>query len=101
MDIKQIVEETIVAPMRAQAAQLQYEDNIKAIEANLDRKQNEIQRLNNLVDWYRAQNGKHERLIGELHERFQNKEARDELLLWDEMADMVRDAYRAIHGPNE
>jgi hypothetical protein len=101
MNIKEIVEATLVAPMREQAAAMRFADNVRAIEQNLVDKQSEIQRLNSLCDWYRTQNARHEHLIGELHERFQNKAARDELLLWDEMHDMVRDAYLAIHGPSD
>lgn len=61
----------------------------------------ELARLRIVTEAYRQRNAEHERLIGELHERFQNKAARDELLLWDEMADMVRDAHLAIHGPSD
>ena len=45
MDIRQIVEDTLVAPMREQAARLKYEDDIKAIEKNLDAKADELVRL--------------------------------------------------------
>lgn len=94
MDIRAIVESTLVAPMREQSAQLRIAD----LESLVDTKQTEIQRLHSLCDSYRRMNGELESLLGELHTRFQNKAARDELLLWDEMADMVRDQFDAIHG---
>lgn len=37
MDIRQIVEDTLVAPMREQAEMLHFEDNVKAIDAELTR----------------------------------------------------------------
>lgn len=97
MDIRAIVEQTLVAPMRAQAA----EYRVTELEKLLERKQQELQQAHSLSDWYRTQNAGHESLIADLYERFSNKAARDELLLWDEMHDMVRAAHLAIHGPSD
>jgi hypothetical protein len=97
MDIREIVEHTLVTPMRAQAA----EYRIEQLEKLAEERRIEIHRLDSLCASYRRMNGSLERLLGELHTRFQNKAARDELLLWDEMADMVRDEYLSIHGPSD
>lgn len=78
-----------------------FDDNVIAIASAMDRKQLEIQRLNSLLDSYRHENAKHEDLIGKLYAMACNKEARDELLLWDEFCDLVKGAYLAIHGSDE
>lgn len=89
MDIKAIVDATLVAPMREQAAQ----HRIAELQALVDRKQNEIQRLNSLCDSYRRMNGDHERLIGKLKELLPDNP--------DDAYDLVRDAFYAIHGPSD
>lgn len=61
----------------------------------------ELKRRQDLIDHYRRKNAEHEELIGKLYAMARNKEARDELLLWDEFCDLVTDAYRAIHGPSD
>jgi hypothetical protein len=94
MDIRAIVESTLVAPMREQAAALQFESDIAAIQKNLDAKQNEIQRLDSLCAWYRTQNAQHERTLGQLLKLLKA----DEL---DAARDLAQAEFDAIHGPNE
>jgi uncharacterized protein YlxW (UPF0749 family) len=88
MDIKQIVDSTLVAPMREQSMQYR----IETLQSLVDRKQNEIQRLNNLLDSYRSDNADHERLIGKLRDLMRADE-------YDDAYDLVRNEFDAIHGP--
>jgi hypothetical protein len=90
MDIRAIVESTLIAPMREQAAQLRIEE----LEKLVDQKQSELQRKHDLCDWYRTQNGHHERTLGQLLKLLKA----DEL---DAARDLVQAEYDAIHGPNE
>jgi hypothetical protein len=94
MDIRQIVEETLVAPMRELDAAMRFADNVAAIQKNLDAKQNEIQRLDSLCAWYRTQNAQHERTLGQLLKLLKA----DDL---DAARDLVQYEFDGIHGPNE
>lgn len=82
MDISAIVESALVTSKRDQAWQ-----------ALVDRKQNEIQRLNSLLDSYRTRNADHERLIGKLHQLLKTDDI-------DGIRDLVEAEHDAIHGPN-
>lgn len=87
MNIRQIVEETLIKPAREQAAQLRFEDNVKAIQFELDARQR-------LIQDYQRKNADHERMVGKLYELLKQ----DDL---DGAMDIVRDEYNAIHGPND
>ncbi len=53
----------------------------------------ELTHLRSVVEQYRRQNAEHERLIGRLYELLPERA--------DDAHDLVRDEYRAIHGPRE
>jgi hypothetical protein len=84
MDIREIVEQTLIAPMREQAS----------MQRTIDGKQDEIKRLNRLVDDYRRKDAAHERMVGELREMLKV----DDL---DGARDIVEAEYGAIHGPSD
>jgi hypothetical protein len=92
MDIRQIVEETIIEPARMQAIEMQFADNLQRIEDIMNRKDREIVRLLGLVNWYREKNADHERMVGELHKLLKV----DDL---DAARDIVSAAFDGIHGP--
>lgn len=84
------------------------QENVRVIAASMDRVGEvlraataEVGRQRVIIDTYRRQDAEHEELIGKLYAMACNKEARDELLLWDEFCELVTDAYRAIHGPTD
>lgn len=57
-------------------------------------KDQEITRLSALLEQYRRDCIAHERMVGKLYELMNNSH-------FDDAMDVVRDEYRAIHGPNE
>lgn len=87
MDIREIVESTLIAPARAEAAKhriTQLELRIKTIECERDA-------------WKKAYvtlSGNEERLIGKLLELLNN----DDL---DGARDLVKAEHDSIHGPND
>lgn len=92
MDIRQIVEATLIEPARMQALEMQFADNLQRIEDVMNRKDREIVRLLGLVNWYREKNADHERLVGDVLKLLKA----DEL---DGARDIVSAAFDAIHGP--
>jgi hypothetical protein len=84
MDIKAIVDMTLVQPMREQAS----------MQRTIDGKQDEIKRLNRLVDDYRHKDADHERMVGELRKLLKAEDL-------DGARDIVDAEYGAIHGPSD
>jgi hypothetical protein len=84
MDIRAIVEQTLIAPMREKAS----------MQRTIDGKQAEIQRLYRLLDWYREKDAAHERMVYELRKLLKV----DDL---DGARDVVDAAFGAIHGPSD
>jgi hypothetical protein len=115
MDIRAIVEETLVAPMRAMAAQPRMtiaEEHAATNEAIEQMQQaakgdyilhiapcdvelllKRIERLRMLADAYRRVSAKHESMVGDLRDALNA----DDL---DKARDIVSAEYDAIHGPN-
>jgi hypothetical protein len=60
--------------------------------ALVDRKQNEIQRLHSLVDFYRTENGGYERTLRAVRDLLRQDN-------FDDASDLVRDFLRGIDGP--
>lgn len=87
MDIRQIVEETLIKPAREQAAQLRFQDNVKAIQFELDARER-------LIRDYQRKNADHERMVGKLYELLKAEDL-------DGAMDIVRDEFDAIHGPSD
>lgn len=116
MDIRQIVEDTLVAPMRAMAARPRLtveQERIATEEALADMRKawtgnfilhmgpgevdlvlRRLDYLQMLADGYRRVSGEHERMVGKLKELLDA----DDL---DGARDIVRDEFYAIHGPSD
>ena len=90
MDIREIVETTLVAPMREQAAQAR----IAELELLRDKKQTEIQRQASLLDEYRRDKYAHEAMVGRLYTLLKDEDL-------DGAMDIVKDEFFAIHGPSD
>lgn len=65
---------------------------VSDLRALVDRKQNEIQRLHSLVDFYRTENGGYERALRQVKALLREDK-------FDEAGDVVRDFLRGIDGP--
>ena len=116
MDIRQLVEETLVAPMRAMATRphLTVAEEAKATEAAIAEMRiawhankgfpmgmvevelilKRIDRLQMLADAYRRVSSDHEDMVSDLLKLLDN----DDL---DAARDIVQTEYRSIHGPND
>lgn len=115
MNLKAIIEETLVAPMRAMSrASLTIAEERAALDDALDMMKaasrdthilhmgpgevdlilRHIERLKMLADAYRRVSSNHDRMVGDLRGMLENDET-------DRARDLVNDEYRSIHGPRD